>query len=784
MIDAKPMPRVLVSPDQTSLAIIGREGLPHIATLAKPILRLAGTRIDPATDGPAEERVDWLDSLAFRSIADGREVKVALPPDTRFMAPGWSPDGRHLAFVVQEKDGLALWIADRNGVARKLIGRVNAVFEGWPYVWSPDSKALVVRVQNPDRAASPPAQAEANAPVVQENDGRAVAAWTFEDLLQNKQDEALFDFYFSGRLERVPVDGGPKTSITATGLWQNFSISPDGRYLLTERLKRPYSYVLPANLFPTEIAVSTMQGQRVRLIADRPLADDLPVDFDARARGPREEQWRSDAPATLAWVEAQDGGDPKAAVPYHDRLLEQAAPFSAAPVKLVDLRSRYYALLWGDDGVAMAIDREWKSRTETRYMIAPGRPAAARLFLTWNYQDQYGDPGMPLLRANAAGMPVMQFTPDHAGLFMTGVGAGKAGAFPFLAEAPLAGGSERRLWTAQPPYYEEVMALLDPASTEILTRRESATEPPNYMVHSGTDASPRRVTDFADPMPDFAGVRRQSVTYRRSDGLPLSGTLYLPVGYDSTRDGPLPTLLWAYPAEFTDASVAGQTVDDGNRFIRPRWFSDLYLATRGYAVLDDPAMPIVGEQGAEPNDTYVQQLSADAKAAIDAVVALGIADRGRIAVGGHSYGAFMTANLLAHTDYFRAGLALSGAYNRTLTPFGFQAEQRTYWQAPDVYRAMSPFNFADRIKAPILLMHGEADDNPGTFPIQSERMYAALKGQGATVRYVVLPHEAHWYEAEESTQETLWQMTDWLDRYVKPAAGTVSGPAGAKQTPR
>jgi dipeptidyl aminopeptidase/acylaminoacyl peptidase len=368
-------------------------------------------------------------------------------------------------------------------------------------------------------------------------------------------------------------------------------------------------------------------------------------------------------------------------------------------------------------------------------------------------------------------------------VFASGEGASAAGAFPFLARMRVAGGPPQRVWAAAAPYYEEVVALLDDRGERILTRRESALVAPNYFVRTvGAKGGARQVTNFPDPAPELAKATKRTITYKRADGLPLSGTLYTPAGYDPKRDGPLPTLLWAYPAEFTDPRVAGQTVDQGNRFTRPRGISHLFLLTQGYAVLDNPAMPIVGANGAEPNDTYVAQLQADAQAAVDAVVALGVSDRDRMAVGGHSYGAFMTANLLAHTNLFRAGIARSGAYNRTLTPFGFQAEQRTYWQAVPTYTEMSPFTFADRIKAPILLIHGGADDNSGTFPIQSERFYAALKGNGGTVRYVVLPNEPHGYRAMESTQETLWQMTDWLDRWVKPKriAAPVAAGAGAR----
>jgi dipeptidyl aminopeptidase/acylaminoacyl peptidase len=768
ILETPPTPSVAVSPDHRTLALLGRENLPTIANLSKPILRLGGFRIDPVTNGQAEVRVAWLNALTLQDLASGRKVTVALPAGTRFTSPNWSPDGKRLAIVVQGAAGLSLWTVSLDGKAVRVVDRVNAAFPGAPYTWLPDSQGLIVRTIDAARGAPPAESSTPAGAIIQESNGRRSAARTYEDLITDKHEEALFDYYFTGTLTRVGADGSGATVVKPAGLWSDFSVSPDGRYLLTNQIKRPYSYLLPASFFPTEIAISTIAGQPVRTIVDRPLADDLPVDFDATVKGPREVEWRADAPATLLWAEAQDGGDPKANVPFHDRLFLQAAPFNQAPVKLADVEKRYSGALWGDDGFALVVGREWKTRTEHRYAVSPARPGETKLLLTRNYQDRYGDPGFPMLEDNAAGKSVMRFTPDHKAVFVSGEGATKAGAFPFLARMSIADGTQARLWTTRALYYEPVVALLDDAGTRILTRRESAASPPNYFVEPVKGGKPKQVTDLPDPAPMFANVTKRTITYKRADGLPLSGTLYLPAGYDAKRDGPLPTLLWAYPAEYTDPKVAGQTVDEGNRFVRPRGISQLFLLTQGYAVLDNPAMPIIGENGAEPNDTYVKQLQEDAQAAVDAVVALGVSDRDRMAVGGHSYGAFMTANLLAHTKLFRAGIARSGAYNRTLTPFGFQAEQRTYWQATSTYTEMSPFTFADRIKAPILLIHGGADDNSGTFPIQSERMYAALKGNGATVRYVVLPNEPHGYRAMESTQETLWQMTDWLDRYVKP----------------
>jgi len=258
----------------------------------------------------------------------------------------------------------------------------------------------------------------------------------------------------------------------------------------------------------------------------------------------------------------------------------------------------------------------------------------------------------------------------------------------------------------------------------------------------------------------------QFVTYQRKDGVKLSATLYLPPSYKpGTR---LPVIMWAYPREFGDPDSASQITGSANRFILVSGYSHQFLLLSGYAVFDNPTMPIVGP-GETANDHYVDQLVASAEAAIDKVVEMGIGDRDRIGVGGHSYGAFMTANLLAHSRLFRAGFAESGAYNRSLTPFGFQSERRTFWEVPDLYAKMSPFWFAHQVKDPILLMHGEADDNSGTFPIQSERFYMALKGQGATVRYVTLPFEAHGYAGRETLLHILAERINWFDKYVKNA---------------
>jgi dipeptidyl aminopeptidase/acylaminoacyl peptidase len=775
ILDSRPTPTVSVSPDRTILALFERSSLPSIAELAEPQLRLAGYRLNPRNNGPANSRLTWLTGIDLKAVEGGASRRVVLPAGSRFISPSWSPDSQSIAFLMDQPTGMALWVVNvAGGTAREIFGpRVNAA-TGSGFGWLPDSSGVVVQAVPAGRGSAPDVTVAPSGPILAETGGRAAPVRTYQDLLGNPGDEALFAHYFTAQTIIVPLSGAART-VGEPGVILGVSISPNGRFMLRTVAKRPFSYVVPATLFPADVVVTDLNGTIVHTVADLPLRDNVPPPFDAVAPGPRAAQWQADAPATLVWVEALDGGDPRIAAEVRDRVLMLDAPFTGPAVTLIELKERYAGINWGRDDVALVNTRWFNTRHETRSVVDPSNPGTGRVIVDRNYQDRYNDPGSPVLELNSAGRAVIRFTADGSKIFVDGDGSTREGDYPFLDTLDLSTGQTVRLWQSASGDYETVVGILDDEGRRLLTRRESRIDPPNLQIRTvGGDVTP--LTTFPDPAPQLAGVTNELITYTRDDGVQLSGTLYLPAGYDKERDGPLPLLMWAYPAEFTDAAVAGQVVDTANRFTRPGGSSHLFLLTQGYAILDDPSMPIVGQEGQEPNDTYIAQLSASARAAVDAVVALGVADRDRIAVGGHSYGAFMTANLLAHTDLFRTGIARSGAYNRTLTPFGFQAEQRTYWEAPETYNAMSPFAFADQVNEPILLIHGEADDNSGTFPVQSERFYAALKGHGATVRYVVLPLEAHGYRARESVGHTLWEMTRWLDLTLKaPVSTTAAG---------
>ncbi|MFY0398300.1 S9 family peptidase [Brevundimonas naejangsanensis] len=772
ILDAKPNPGVSVSPDRKTLLLTDRSNLPSIAELSEPMLRLAGYRINPRNNGPANSRVSWLTGLSFQSIDGGAARPVTgLPANARLTNTSWAPDGRTVAFLVNVPNGLELWVADvAQARARKLNGPMVNAASGSGFSWLPDSSGLLVLAVPVGRGVAPNVDHPPEGPIITETGGRAAPVRTYQDLLSNAGDEALFDYYFTSQPTAVSLNGRART-VGQPGVILGLSTSPDGRYILQTRVKKPYSYVVPASLFPSDVIVTDLNGREAHRVADLPLRDNVPTPFDAVAPGPRSVQWRADADATLVWTEAQDGGDPRNAAEVRDRVFMLRAPFNDRPQVLLDLKERYAGTTWGRDDVAIVNSRWFNTRHETRTLVDPSNPGAGRVLVDRNYQDRYNDPGSVMTEPNARGRSVMRFNADGSKVFVDGNGATREGQYPFLDLMDLKTGASERLWRSAQGEYETVVGVLDENGRKLVTYRESRTDPANLRVRD-LDGGVTQLTHFPDPAPQLAGVSRELITYTRDDGVELSGTLYLPAGYDKDRDGPLPLLMWAYPAEFTDAAVAGQVVDTDNRFVRPGGSSHLFLLTQGYAILDNPTMPIIGRDGAEPNDTYIEQLSASAKAAVDAVVALGVADRDRIAVGGHSYGAFMTANLLAHTDLFKTGIARSGAYNRTLTPFGFQAEQRSYWEATDTYNAMSPFTYANKINEPILLIHGEEDDNSGTFPVQTERFYAALKGNGATARYVVLPLEAHGYRARESVGHTLYEMGAWLDRWMKPAATT------------
>jgi len=755
ILDAAPLPGADVSPTHDTVVLLVRRNMPSVGELAQPMLALAGSRVNPNRTGP--HRPALLTGLTLKSIADGAERPVTLPADSTLFPVGFSPDGKWYAFARNAPTSVELWTVDvRSAKATKLHDRLNAP-DGPDCSWLDDSSALVCLTVPTRRGAPPVRPAAPSGPNIQENAGRPTPTRTYQDLLTSAHDEALFAYYFTSEISLVPPAGGKATVVGTPGLFEAVRPSPDGRFLLIEVTKPPFSRVAPRGEFPKDVEVWTRTGSKVRAIASVPSGETAPL--TGVVTGPRMYRWQANAPATLVWAEALDGGDLKNKVPQRDKVVALAAPFTGDPVELLKTEHRFSSIRWTETGIALVTENERATRRTRTWLIdKPG--ASPRKLWDRSVADGYTDPGLPVVNETGA---ILQEGPA---IYLTGRGSSPSGDRPFLDRLDLQTLKAERLFQSDAKGYENVEALLSKDGRSVLTRAESRRDPPNYFVRTLPGDARRALTQFTDPAPQLAGVQKRLITYKRDDGVDLSATLYLPPDYkEGTR---LPVMVWAYPREFTSAADAGQVRGSNERFTLYGGPSHLLLLTQGYAILDNPSMPIIGE-GETANDTYVKQLVAGAKAAIDKVVEMGVADRDRIGVGGHSYGAFMTANLLAQSDLFRAGIARSGAYNRTLTPFGFQSETRTFWDVPQVYVNMSPFWFANKINEPILLIHGEADDNSGTFPIQSERMYVALKGHGATVRYVTLPYEAHGYLGRESVLHTLAEMTAWADKYVKQA---------------
>jgi dipeptidyl aminopeptidase/acylaminoacyl peptidase len=769
ILDAAPPPTPDLSPTKDTLALIERASMPALSELAQPMLRLAGRRINPRTNGP--HRAQIARSIMLKSIADGSERKVTLPANPALTWIGFSADGKRFAFTHQRENGIELWIGETATGAAKSIttAQLNATL-GTPCKFVGEGQSLMCLFVSPSRGNAPAAPAVPPGPNVQETRGMTAPVRTYQDLLSSAHDEALFDYYATSQLAFVDATSGQRTPVGAPAVFEMVEVSPDTNYIAVSRIRRPYSWLVPYTNFPSTIEVLDRKGTVVKQIAELPMADTVPN--GGVLPGPRSVQWQPLAPATLTWAEALDKGDPKSKVPHRDRVMVFAAPFAGAPTEVAKTEFRFGNLSFTDSGAALITEND-RTRRWTRTWIVDKAGATPRKLWDRSQEDAYGNPGTPQRRERASGTSTIQQAGNS--IYLAGTGASPEGARPFIDRLDLTTLKTERLFQTTGRMYEAVIGVLSDDGTKILTRHESRNDPPNIYVRDLKTGDRRAMTNYQDPAPQLKGIQKQLVTYKRNDGVELSATIITPPGWTPAQ-GPLPTLLWAYPREFVDPAMASQVTGSSDRYTSISGASHLLFLTQGYAIIDDPTMPIVGP-GETANDTYIEQLVASAQAAVDRAAALGVTDKNRVVVGGHSYGGFMTANLLAHSDIFRAGLARSGAYNRTLTPFGFQNEQRTFWEVPEIYGKMSPFYHAHKINEPILLIHGEMDDNSGTFPIQSERLYMALKGHGAIARYVTLPYEAHGYAARESVLHTVAEMLNWANEFgknAKPRSTTTS----------
>ena len=779
VIDAPPTPQVDFSPDGNWMAIVGSTAMPKLEDLSRRMLRLAGMRIDPQANARFQSRFDK--SLALRRCDSQEAIAVPLAADAKLSNWDWCHDSQQLWYTVVTAEGTELWYANvaAPDKPRLLTDRLSTVLQS--PVWLPDGSGLICAIIPEGRGEEPDSDSLPVGPTIQQTFGSTSPTRTFQDLLKSPADEAMFEHYAVSQLVSISTDG-TKHPLNQPAIIDRFEPSPNGELLLVSLVQRPFSYLQTIRDFPRRMEVWDRSGKSLHVVAEIPLAENVPI--QGVRLGPRQVQWQSSRPATLMWTTALDGGDPRVEAEHRDQWWQHAAPFSGDPTPLVKVEHRAVGVAFTrqpQELITYEYDRDRRWLRSLWHDL--DSDAAPRVLTDRSIRDRYGDPGRLVTVPNEHGHEIVLQRGDQ--VFRIGSGATPKGALPFLDRQNLTTLETERLWRCEEGVYERpVMVLAEEGAADIrfVTSHESPTSPPNYFLRTPSSDQVEDLTDFADPTPQIRGIKKELVKYKRNDGVELSATLYLPA---DVQDGQrLPLLVWAYPIEFNDASTAGQVGSSPWRFTRIRGSSHLALLMQGYAVMDGATIPIIGDPETM-NDTFVEQLVSSAAAAIDHAVGLGVADRDRVAVGGHSYGAFMTANLLAHCDLFRAGIARSGAYNRTLTPFGFQSERRTLWEAKDVYFEISPFMHADKIKTPLLMIHGEEDNNSGTFPMQSERLFQALKGNGGTARLVMLPEESHGYRARESVMHVQSEMLDWLDKYLQPedASEQASDDAAAADSP-
>lgn len=793
IVDAPPLPALSFSPLRDKILFLKRRSLPPLSDLARPEEKLAGIRIDGKCN--TRSRMSFYTGIAIHQLMEdgslGPEKEIqGLPEGAKINFVTWSNNGQHLAFSVRldEDDGssskLRVWVANVDtGKARPLFKSpdvyVNAVFDN--FVWVNDSTLLVCTI--PLSRGDPPRKPLVpSGPKIQSNEQKnVIQARTYQDLLKDEYDEDLFEYYATTQLVLASLDGEMKL-FGPPAIYTSMDPSPDQTYILISSTHKPFSFVVPCGRFPKKVELWKANGEFVRELCDLPLAEDIPIAFNSVRKGMRSINWRADKPSTLYWVETQDGGDAKVDVSPRDIVYTQSpAPHDNEQPKILHkLDLRYGGISWCDDTLALVYESWYKTRKVRTWVISPGsEDVNPRILFDRSSEDVYSDPGSPMSRRTPAGTYVIaKVKKEDDGdtcILLNGSGATPEGNIPFLDLFDINTRSKERIWQSdKEKYFETVVALMSDQKEgelsinelKILTSKESKTENTQYYLLSWPEKRACQITNFPHPYPQLESLQKEMIRYQRKDGVQLTATLYLPPGYDPSRDGPLPCLVWSYPGEFKSKEAASQVRGSPNEFAGIGPTSPLLWLARRFAVLSGPTIPIIGEGDEEANDRYIEQLVASAEAAVEEVIRRGVADPNKIAVGGHSYGAFMTANLLAHAPHlFCCGIARSGAYNRTLTPFGFQNEERTLWEATSTYVEMSPFMSANKIKKPILLIHGEEDNNPGTLTMQSDRFFNALKGHGALCRLVILPYESHGYGARESIMHTLWETDRWLQKH-------------------
>jgi len=759
-------PQIKMSSDNKWMLFTYRSTYKSLEDLGQEEMKLAGLRINPRTN--MESSTVFFNKIGLKKIGQQLEETdfVGMPENPSLSNFAFSPDNNRLAFTNTNESGTALFVLDlaTRRVKQLTAYNLNATLDA-PFQWLGNSTRLIITALLKEKnALLDPAKDLPTGPVVSTSDGKVSQLRTYQDLLKNPQDERNFETLVQSNLQFVDLDG-TISKFKDKDIYTGVVFSPNGTYVMVTTIAKPYSYVVPVSRFPQQTRIYDLSGKEIALVNEVPLTEVMPKGFSSTRPGRRSLQWRDDQPATLAYVEALDGGDANKPAEFRDALYTLDFPYTGAGKLIFKTKDRYAGVVWGNDKYALVHSQWYDTRNAKTFVVNPST-GESKLLHDRNSQDVYNDPGTVYQQKNALGTYSMYMDKDK--VLFVGKGFTKEGEFPFVEELDLQTLKKKRLYTATASELQErIGEIVNPKTGELLISLQSASVYPNYYLKNMKSGKQVALTTLENPFKSLEKVHKEILNYKRKDGVALSGTLYLPAGYDLNNKEKLPLLMWAYPREYKDKNTAGQSTANPKEFTFPSYGSFIYWVSKGYAVLDNAAFPIVGEGKKEPNDTFIEQLVANAEAAINAVDKLGYIDRKKVAVGGHSYGAFMTAHLLSNSKLFAAGIARSGAYNRTLTPFGFQSEQRNFWDDPALYMTMSPFVSADRMKTPLLLIHGGADNNPGTFTLQTERYFQALKNLGAPVRMVILPREAHGYVAKENIFHLLWEQDQFLEKYLK-----------------
>jgi dipeptidyl aminopeptidase/acylaminoacyl peptidase len=765
---AKPTPAVSIDGKAEWMLLSERNSYPTVEELGQPEIRVAGLRLNPNNFSPS--RQIFINNFILKNIKTNKEYPVkGLPAGLLAAGVSWSPSETKIAFTHTSANRVDLYLIDVATQTAKKINKqaLNATLGG-AYTWVQDD-VILYQAATKLPSSAPKKPITPKGPTVQQNIGKAAPSRTYQDLIKSPYDEQLFEFMATSQL--ILHKDGAEIKLGKPSIYGDINVSPDKKYLLITTIRKPFSYLVPVNGFPTTVAITDLTGRLIKQLAELPSAETQPSGFDNVQNVTRGYNWRDDEAATVYWASPLDSGLIKNKATYRDAVYALAAPFNGQAKELLKTSMRFRGISWGNENFAWLNEGLQGKQLARVSRYTPSTSAVETLFER-NTTDAYSNPGVPVRVKNIFGRSVIALIENGTKLLMNNTtGASAKGDLPFLSKFDLATKKNDIIWRCAEGSYEYVVDVIDAKQLTLLTRRESQKEVPNFYIKQlMLRMADRQITNFANPYPGLEGITKEKIKYKRADGVDLTGDLYLPKGYNKEKDGPLPVYMWAYPREFNSAADAAQVRGSKDRFTTLSWGSAIFWVTQGYAVLDNAEMPIVAANAdAKPNDNFIEQLKLNAEAAINTLSEMGVGDKNRVAVGGHSYGAFMTAHLLSHTNLFKAGIARSGAYNRTLTPFGFQGEDRTYWQAPKLYYDMSPFSYADKIKTPILLIHGDSDDNPGTFPINSERLFNAIKGHGGTVRFVFLPYEAHSYRGKENLLHMLWEQNEWLNKYVKNA---------------